>query len=60
MPELQQILIAALTGFLSGLLLSIPIGPVNLTIINEGARRGEPPSTCDRCWTRIAMPLCSS
>jgi L-lysine exporter family protein LysE/ArgO len=40
MPELQPILIAALTGFLSGLLLSIPIGPVNLTIINEGARRG--------------------
>src|SRR6202142_2483172 len=40
MPELQPILIAALTGFLSGLLLSMPIGPVNLTIINEGARRG--------------------
>src|SRR6202142_4469290 len=40
MPELQPILIAALTGFLSGLLLSVPIGPVNLTIINEGARRG--------------------
>jgi threonine/homoserine/homoserine lactone efflux protein len=40
MGELSPILIAALTGFLSGLLLSIPVGPVNLTIMNEGARRG--------------------
>src|SRR5229473_7944110 len=40
MPELPPILIAALTGFIWGLLLSIPVGPVNLTIINEGARRG--------------------
>lgn len=29
-----------MTGFLSALALSIPVGPVNLTIINEGARRG--------------------
>jgi threonine/homoserine/homoserine lactone efflux protein len=40
MDVLHPILIAALTGFLSGLVLSIPVGPVNLTIINEGARRG--------------------
>ena len=40
MPELQPILLSALTGFFSGLLLSMPVGPVNLTIINEGARRG--------------------
>lgn len=40
MPELPPIFIAALTGFLSGLILCIPVGPVNLTIINEGARRG--------------------
>ena len=40
MPELPAILLAALTGFVSGLLLSMPVGPVNLTIINEGARRG--------------------
>ncbi len=40
MPELHDILVAALTGFLAGLLLSIPVGPVNLTILNEGARRG--------------------
>ena len=36
----HPILQAALTGFISGLLISIPVGPVNLTIINEGARRG--------------------
>src|SRR5438128_6940114 len=40
MPELRSILIAALTGFISGFFLSIPVGPVNLTILNEGARRG--------------------
>lgn len=40
MLELHPILLAGLTGFISGLLLSIPVGPVNLTIINEGARRG--------------------
>jgi threonine/homoserine/homoserine lactone efflux protein len=40
MGQLQPILIAGLTGFISGLLLSIPVGPVNLTIMNEGARRG--------------------
>src|SRR2546425_10324116 len=40
MPELHPILLAGLTGFVSGLLLSIPVGPVNLTIMNEGARRG--------------------
>jgi threonine/homoserine/homoserine lactone efflux protein len=40
MGELPTMLVAALTGFLSGLLLSIPVGPVNLTIMNEGARRG--------------------
>src|SRR6476660_975590 len=40
MNDLQSILFAGLTGFLSGLLLSIPVGPINLTIMNEGARRG--------------------
>ena len=29
-----------MTGSLSGFLLSVPVGPVNLTIMNEGARRG--------------------
>src|SRR5215475_13769731 len=36
----HPILLATLTGFISGLLLSIPVGPINLTIMNEGARRG--------------------
>lgn len=38
--NLPPSLVAALTGFLSGFLLSVPAGPVNLTIMNEGARRG--------------------
>jgi threonine/homoserine/homoserine lactone efflux protein len=34
-------LLAALTGFVCALLFSsIPVGPINLTILNEGARRG--------------------
>jgi len=33
-------LLAALTGFVSGFIVSIPVGPINVTIINEGARRG--------------------
>jgi threonine/homoserine/homoserine lactone efflux protein len=40
MENWSTILLAALTGFVSGLLLSIPVGPINLTIMNEGARRG--------------------
>ncbi len=40
MPELPHQLIAALTGFFAGFLLCIPVGPVNITILNEGARRG--------------------
>jgi threonine/homoserine/homoserine lactone efflux protein len=40
MDQIPPILVAGLTGFLSGLLLSIPVGPINLTILNEGARRG--------------------
>jgi threonine/homoserine/homoserine lactone efflux protein len=40
MPDLPTSAIAALTGFLSGFILSVPVGPVNLTILNEGPRRG--------------------
>jgi threonine/homoserine/homoserine lactone efflux protein len=40
MFEWHPIVLAAFTGFLSGLIISIPVGPVNLTIINEGARTG--------------------
>ena len=38
--NVSPILLAALTGFVSGMLLSIPVGPINMTILNEGARRG--------------------
>src|SRR6187401_1983046 len=38
--DVPPIAIAALTGLVSGFLLSVPVGPINLTIINEGARRG--------------------
>ena len=40
MGSLSPIAVAVLTGLISGLALSIPVGPVNLTIINEGSRRG--------------------
>jgi threonine/homoserine/homoserine lactone efflux protein len=40
MPELPPILVAGITGLISGFFLSIPVGPINLTIMNEGARRG--------------------
>ncbi|MEY4385070.1 MAG: sporulation protein and putative transporter YcgF [Verrucomicrobiota bacterium] len=38
--EDHPLILAALTGFISGLILCIPVGPINLIIINEGARRG--------------------
>lgn len=40
MDAIHPLLVAGVTGFVSGLLLSIPVGPINLTILNEGARRG--------------------
>jgi threonine/homoserine/homoserine lactone efflux protein len=40
MENVAHIVVPAITGFISGMLLSIPVGPVNLTIMNEGARRG--------------------
>jgi threonine/homoserine/homoserine lactone efflux protein len=41
MLDSHPILLAALAGFFSALLFSsIPVGPINLTIINEGADRG--------------------
>ncbi len=36
----HPVVFAGLTGFVSGFIISIPVGPVNLTIVNEGARRG--------------------
>jgi threonine/homoserine/homoserine lactone efflux protein len=38
--DLPPIYSALLTGFLAGLVISIPVGPINMTILNEGARRG--------------------
>jgi threonine/homoserine/homoserine lactone efflux protein len=40
MLELPPIVRESLLGFAFGLLFAIPVGPVNMTIINEGARRG--------------------
>ncbi|HUR46015.1 MAG TPA: LysE family transporter [Candidatus Saccharimonadales bacterium] len=40
MPHVHELIIAAITGLISGFILSVPVGPINLTIINEGARRG--------------------
>jgi len=40
MANLSDYLIAAFTGFVSGFLVSIPVGPINISIVNEGARRG--------------------
>jgi threonine/homoserine/homoserine lactone efflux protein len=37
---MESTVTAILAGFISGVLLCIPVGPVNLTILNEGARRG--------------------
>src|SRR5213593_14334 len=36
MTNLSDYLIAAFSGFL----VSIPVGPINISIVNEGARRG--------------------
>jgi threonine/homoserine/homoserine lactone efflux protein len=38
--DLPPNLVAVLVGFGSGFVVSIPVGPINLTIMNEGARRG--------------------
>lgn len=40
MEQFIQLGIAALTGWVSGFLISMPMGPINITIINEAARHG--------------------
>jgi threonine/homoserine/homoserine lactone efflux protein len=41
MLDLQSILLAAIAGYLCALIFaSIPFGPINLTILNEGTQRG--------------------
>ena len=36
----SAMLLTWIAGALSGLLVSIPVGPINVTIVNEGSRRG--------------------
>jgi len=38
--DFSSFLVTAFTGFASGFLVSIPVGPINVSIVNEGARRG--------------------
>ena len=38
--EIRDVFEAAVTGLVSGFLVSVPVGPTNITIINEGGRRG--------------------
>lgn len=40
MDSFQALLTAGLAGVIGGFLFCIPVGPINITIINEGARRG--------------------
>jgi threonine/homoserine/homoserine lactone efflux protein len=40
MADVTSIISAAVIGLVSGFLFSIPVGPINLAIINEGAKRG--------------------
>ena len=40
MADVYSILFAAFLGVISGFLASIPVGPINVSIINEGAKRG--------------------
>ena len=40
MDYFESLIIAFIAGLISGFVVSIPVGPINITIINEGARRG--------------------
>jgi threonine/homoserine/homoserine lactone efflux protein len=40
MEHFQALLTAGIAGLISGFVVSIPVGPINITIVNEGARRG--------------------
>lgn len=40
MEDVSAILFAGFLGVVSGFLASIPVGPINVAIVNEGARRG--------------------
>jgi L-lysine exporter family protein LysE/ArgO len=38
--ELRELILSGLAGLAFGFLVSVPVGPTNLAIVNEGARRG--------------------
>jgi len=40
MDYFEGLTVSFLAGLVSGFVVSIPVGPINITIINEGARRG--------------------
>lgn len=40
MGDAGALAVSALAGYISGFLVCIPVGPINVAIINEGARRG--------------------
>jgi L-lysine exporter family protein LysE/ArgO len=40
MDYFESLFTAFIAGLISGFVVSIPVGPINITIINEGARRG--------------------
>lgn len=40
MEDLLQLAISFFTGAISGFLASVPVGPINVTIVNDGARHG--------------------
>jgi threonine/homoserine/homoserine lactone efflux protein len=40
MDYFHVLLTAGIAGLISGFVVSIPVGPINITIVNEGARRG--------------------
>ncbi len=40
MGDLRDLMVSGLAGLISGFLVCIPVGPINVAIINEGARRG--------------------
>src|SRR4051812_13232264 len=40
MLDLNAAISAGAIGIISGFLVCIPVGPINITIINEGAKRG--------------------
>ncbi len=40
MEEFRSYAVAAIAGLISGFVVCIPVGPINITVLNEGAKRG--------------------